>query len=150
VRRLDDILNQFLDRIGRSDGAPYVGMFRSWRQIVGERIADHAEPVDIRGTALVVEADHPGWVQMVMMERGRILSQINARIPQLTITSLHVRVAGDRAAAASAEPATAPPREAAPAPPQSADETEALSRIDDEDLRDSLRRLRETLEPDGK
>ena len=152
MRKVDDLLQQFLDRIGQSDGAPYVGLFRGWREIVGDRIADHTEPVDIRGSALIVEADHPGWVQMVMMSQARILRQLKRRYPQLGITGMHIRVAGDRAAAGAGagggqEEASAAP--VVPPAPPSADETEALERIDDSDLRDGLERLRQSLGEDG-
>ena len=154
MRKVDDLLQQFLDRIGQSDGAPYVGLFRGWREIVGDRIADHTEPVDIRGSALIVEADHPGWVQMVMMSQARILRQLKRRYPQLGITGMHIRVAGDRAAAGAGTGAGGSQEEASaapvvPPPPPSADETEALERIDDSDLRDGLERLRQSLGEDG-
>ena len=154
MRKVDDLLQQFLDRIGQSDGAPYVGLFRGWREIVGDRIADHTEPVDIRGSALIVEADHPGWVQMVMMSQARILRQLKRRYPQLGITGMHIRVAGDRAAAGAGTGAGGGQEEASAAPvvppaPPSADETEALERIDDSDLRDGLERLRQSLGEDG-
>ena len=154
MRKVDDLLQLFLDRIGQSEGAPYVGLFRGWRQIVGDRIADHTEPVDIRGTALVVEADHPGWVQMVLMSQARILRQLNRRYPELTITGLHIRVSDDRAAAAGAAAArqAANPIDLPDTPPKviepSADETQALDRIDDTDLRGSLERLRHSLDGD--
>jgi len=151
MRKIDELLDRFLDRIGQSEGAPYVGMFRGWREIVGDRIADHAEPVDIRSHALVVEADHPGWVQMVMMERQRILSQIGRKFPELSITALHVRVTGDRAQklGEQATPDAQPAEESgeipvAPVKP-SADESEALERIGDDDLRSTLEHLRNTL-----
>jgi hypothetical protein len=141
--------------------------------------------VDIRGTALVVEVDHPGWSQMVILSRERILTELERRFPELTITGLHVRVAGDRAthglasarsaqntnarpgpgknasaggpasagtapgnAAAALGPAKPGARQSAPLPP-SEDEAEALGRIDDDDLRDSLERLRESLDEDA-
>jgi hypothetical protein len=165
LRKAEDILQLFLDRIGRSDGMPYVKLFRSWQSIAGDRIAAHAEPVDIRGTALVVEVDHPGWSQMVLLSRERILRELGRRFPELTITGLHVRVAGERTVnspgdsgsglTANAESANGDSRRSDRAydpPPPSADESESLGRIDDEDLRDSLKRLRESLDtsPDGK
>ncbi len=151
MRKVEELLQLFLDRIGQSDGAQYVGLFRGWREIVGERIAAHAEPVDVRGSALIVEADHPGWVQMVMLSQRRILRQLKQRYPELGITGLHIRVAGDRAAArrdAGAVPNRASPApQAAPLPP-SADEAQALKRIDDSDLRDTLEKLRQSLDED--
>ena len=170
MRKADDLIQRFLDSIGQTqEGSLYVGLFRSWQPIVGERIAAHAQPVDVRGHSLVVEADHPGWVQMVMMQRSRIIGELSRRFPQLEITGLTVRVAdrpgrsraggtGDdrgpgedtgardgRVAAGSAAAASPPPDEPPPTPP-SRDEKEALERIDDEDLRDTLARLREDLD----
>lgn len=154
MRKAEDILQVFLDRIGRSDGKPYVGLFRNWHAIAGERIAAHTEPVDVRGTALVVEADHPGWVQMVLFSRERILRELKRRYPELTITGLHVRVSGAKPApGAPARTTTARPTAGSvpPAPPTpSRDEAEALEQIEDDDLRNSLERLRESLDPDGK
>lgn len=146
MRRIDELLTRFLDRIGQSEGTLYVGMFRSWRRIVGDRIADHAEPVDIRSHALVVEADHPGWVQMVMMERTRIIRRINREFPQLGITGLHVRVTGQRTEKAESAANDTPVPEATENPP-SASDSEALKKIEDGDLRDSLSRLRRSLKP---
>ena len=94
MRKADDLIQRFLDSIGQTEeGSLYVGLFRSWQPIVGERIAAHAQPVDVRGHSLVVEADHPGWVQMVMMQRSRIIGELSRRFPQLEITGLTVRVA---------------------------------------------------------
>ena len=169
MRRADDLIQRFLDSVGQSEGAAYVGMFRSWQPIVGERIAAHAQPVDVRGHSLVVEADHPGWVQMVMMKRQTIIREINRRYPELSITGLTVRVvdqrgaggtipgrtpgvfvhggSGDSASGHGGQAADAVQTEsgAQPAPP-SADEEEALDRIPDDDLRSTLARLREDLD----
>jgi len=184
VRRADDLVQRFLDSIGQSEGSAYVGLFRSWQAIVGERIAAHAQPVDVKGHSLVVEADHPGWVQMVMMRRGRIIDELERRFPQLRITGLAVRVvdrpgaarpgrdrpdetirttrpddvdrpatgSGTRTAATGGWVDEGAPREDDPsdapvAPPApSRDESEALERIDDDDLRDALARLRVDLD----
>lgn len=175
MRKADDLIQRFLDSIGQTEeGSLYVGLFRSWQPIVGERIAAHAQPVDVRGHSLVVEADHPGWVQMVMMQRSRIIGELSRRFPQLEITGLTVRVAdrpgrshaggtghdrgsdddpgarGDHAAVGRPAPAadSSPPDEPPPTPP-SRDEAEALERIDDDDLRDTLARLREDLDEPG-
>lgn len=168
MKKVEDLLQQFLNRIGQSDGAPYVGLFRSWRGIVGDRIADHAEPVDVRGSALIVEADHPGWVQMVMFSREKILRELGRRYPELKITGMQIRVAGERAAgdrlvgdhlaanpgdaaesadiAGSAGTIPAGGREER-APSES--DKEALTRVSDDELRQTLESLRKTLDNDG-
>lgn len=147
MRKADDLLGQFLDAIAQPEGAAYVGLFRGWRRIVGDRIADHAEPVDLRGSALIVEADHPGWVQMIMISQARILRQVQKQFPELSINALHIRVAGDRASAArgGTEDPRSPEPGKPPAPP-SKSEAEALEHIEDDDLRVTLEQLRGALD----
>ena len=149
-RRAAELLQAFLDRIGDTEGPAYVGLFQSWREIAGNRIADHTEPVDVRGTALVVEADHPGWVQMVMMSRRQIIERLATRFPELKINGLHVRLATERTGEEGRRSATSEGLDTnEPSPvqrPVSKDETEALANIADSELRDVLSKLRESLE----
>ncbi|MFW5776058.1 MAG: DUF721 domain-containing protein [Spirochaetota bacterium] len=161
MRKADDLIQRFLDSIGQAEGSAYIGLFKSWEPIVGERIAAHSRPVDVRGHSLVVEADHPGWVQMVMMKRNRIVGELERRFPQLGITGITVRVA-DRpgehpqrdenrrpvarnAPDAAAEEHAVPPGDVPPKP-KAHDEGDALDRIQDDDLRDTLSRLKKDLE----
>ena len=161
ARKAADILSALMDRVGASEGSAYVGLFSSWREIVGDRIADHSEPVDVRGTALVVQADHPGWVQMIMMNRRSIIKKVSSRYPSISITGLHVRVrgtpdhghpGGDVASLrAEKAPVDSDPEQEAPASPEvmrkevPATEAESLSNIVDEELRETLLRLRDSL-----
>lgn len=158
MRRVDELIQRFLDSVGQSEeGSQYVGLFRSWQPIVGERIAAHAQPVDVRGHSLIVEADHPGWVQMVMMKRSQIIREIGRRYPQLSITGLTVRVVDqpgahrDHGSAQSAADDARAERDVPPErqDPPSADEEEALDRIPDDDLRSTLARLRNDLDKPG-
>ncbi len=165
MRRADDLIQRFLDTIGQSEGSVYVSLFRSWEPIVGERIGAHSQPVDVRGRTLSVEADHPGWVQKVMMRRTRIIAELKRRFPELGITGIAVRVVDrpgstpaatgrspsqpdERATHASPDNSDSDERAASapPPPPPSRDEKEALERIEDEDLRDALARLRDDLD----
>lgn len=153
MRKADDLIQNFLDSVGQSEGAHYTKLFQSWKAIVGEHIAAHAQPVDVRATSLYVEADHPGWVQMVMLKRNQILSQLKRRVPQIPITGLSIRVRGDgtrepaESAGMGSDGGSASLPRPAPKPP-SADEKQALERIEDEDLRGALERLRKDLGPE--
>ena len=165
LRKADELVQRFLDSIGQSGGSEYVELFRSWQGVIGEHLAAHSRPVDVRGRHLVIEADHPGWVQLVMLARGRILRELGRRFPDLGLTGIMVRNAaatpadgpgsatpsGASAAAPPAgrgetpglraKPAADPQPEAPPRPP-SRDDLEALERIPDDDLRAALARLR--------
>ena len=146
VRSAEELIRRFLDSIGSGEGEEYVRLFSSWREIVSDRIADHAQPVDLKGRTLVVEADHPGWIQMVMMERTRIVDELQRRFPELNIDGISVRTASMRNQETKRRPSSASDSQEAqqeqPARPPSRDEKEALSRIEDDEMRETLERLR--------
>jgi len=150
MRSAEELIRRFLDGIGAKEGEEYVRLFSTWREIVSDRIADHAQPVDVRGRTLVVEADHPGWIQMVMMERTRIVDELRRRFPELGINGLSVRTAsisapqrtpGQQNTEDTQRRSEDDQYERVIQPP-SQDEEEALSRISDEEMRKTLERLR--------
>ena len=54
-----------VDRVLRHLGAPsrdvVTAVFERWREIVGDRLAAHAEPVAVSDGHLVVRVDDPAW-----------------------------------------------------------------------------------------
>jgi hypothetical protein len=146
LRRADELIEKFLDSIGGANGSVYVDLFKSWRKVAGDRIADHARPIDIKGSSLVVETDHPGWSQMVIMNRSRILTQLSRQFPDLNLTGIIVHLASDLRKNTQQAPAEL--REKTPPPPPrppSASEKEALEKIEDSELRGVLDRLRDEI-----
>lgn len=151
MQRAGDLLDAFLDRIGASD-RQYASFFRNWQRIAGERIAAHAKVSDIKNGTLIIDADHPAWVQMVMLRQRSIIDTVNSSYPDFKITSIRVRVA-------SADPDLESPAtrqdtdqeitqtedDRRISQPEPTDEASALSRIADDELRESLERLRNEL-----
>lgn len=58
-------ISKSLDRVFRSlrgpDRSAVRGVFGEWAQIVGEQVAAHVQPVQLDGSALLVQVDEPGW-----------------------------------------------------------------------------------------
>src|SRR6056297_2782289 len=77
-------------QIDRAD--QYHSFFSSWKQLAGINIAAHTRPRDIRNRVLIIEADHPGWVQLLHMQKRPILKKIRREFPQLDITDLRIVV----------------------------------------------------------
>lgn len=77
-------------QIDRAD--EYHSFFTSWKQLAGINIAAHTHPRDIRGGVLIVEADHPGWVQLLHMQKGTILRKIRREYPQLEVKEIRIVV----------------------------------------------------------
>ena len=66
------------------------------RMPIGERLAGNTRVVDLKNGVLLVETDHPGWIQYLKMYKKFILNGLKMNLPDLNITSLAFRVSGER------------------------------------------------------
>lgn len=77
-RPLGDALAAFVGRRGwrrRMEGAR---VHASWREIAGEELARHSEPVRLHGGVLVVRVDSTVWATQVRALVGPLLRRTNA------------------------------------------------------------------------
>ncbi|MFP4330179.1 MAG: DUF721 domain-containing protein [Alkalispirochaetaceae bacterium] len=156
MKRAGNLLGAFFKGNNIEDSNGYVDFFQSWQQIVGVDLAAHSDAVDIRNGALVVEVDHPGWMQKLHMQRDRILTEVNRRYPNLGIRNLHFLLVepgapasreqreAPRPAAGEPEP-LAPQQQQQEQPERSRTEREALGKIGSERLRERLTSLGEQI-----
>jgi len=63
----------------------------------GENLASHSHIVDLKNGSLLVEADHPGWIQMLQMYKKFILTGLKKLCPELEINSIVFRLKGSTA-----------------------------------------------------
>lgn len=98
MKRLGDLLHEYLKEKGWLEGNPYEPLFVAWASIAGEALAHHTRLVDVQGGVLLVEVDHPGWLQMTQLRKDSLLAAARRTAPLASITGLRVWVgAGDDA-----------------------------------------------------
>jgi predicted nucleic acid-binding Zn ribbon protein len=91
-------LQAALDGVVRELGGPALssaslsGVFGQWREVVGDAIADHADPISIDAGRLVVAVDQPGWATQLRFLEGDLVARIGERVGPGVVTSLEVRV----------------------------------------------------------
>lgn len=95
IRKAADLVGALLspeiaDKVGM-----WSGFFTSWQRAAGDRLAAHSKPVDLRNGIAIVEAEHPGWIQLLQMEQDRILSSIQTSFPELAIKGIAFRLASE-------------------------------------------------------
>ena len=66
------------------------------RMPLGERLAGNTRVVDLKNGVLLVESDHPGWIQYLRIYQKFILTGLKMNLPNLKITNLAFRVAGEK------------------------------------------------------
>ena len=69
---------------------------RDQRMPLGERLAGNTHVIDLKNGVLLVETDHPGWIQYLKTYQKFILNGLKMNLPDLKISSLAFRVAGSK------------------------------------------------------
>ncbi len=119
--RAGDLLKEVLARAGFDAQAPEARIYRVWDDILGRDLSGRARLRDIDRGRLLVEVDHPAWMQLVQMRQRQILRRVARRFPALGITRLHLVVRPAAPPASERRPggagaAAGPPRPPGPDP----------------------------------
>jgi len=88
MKKAQDILNSLIKNYSPTEGETYHSFFRSWAKVAGQDAAAHSKVEDIKGSVVVIQVDHPGWIQMIQMKKKPILKKIQNLYPELGITDL--------------------------------------------------------------
>ena len=92
MRSAGDLLNEVLARAGFDAEAPQARIFQVWDEILGADVTGHAQLRDVDRGRLIIEVDHPAWMQLVQMRQRQILGRVQRRFPQLGVTRLYLLV----------------------------------------------------------
>ncbi|GHU98182.1 hypothetical protein FACS189483_05850 [Spirochaetia bacterium] len=112
MRKAGDLLASFLDGEVLKRAQGYSDLTSSWKAIAGENIAAHSRIIELERSVLMVEADHPGWIQILQTKQKQLLNAVCRRYPDLLIAGISFRLARDPAAFMSEVVGADPLREA--------------------------------------
>jgi hypothetical protein len=163
MKSAGELLSTFMDRDLAEKARVSSGLFRSWRQVAGERLSAHSRIVEFERGTVFVEADHPSWIQLLQMRQEEILLSIKNSWPELQVRGLAFRLANadphtpkpenpGAAAPAAAEPTSESSGERDDKSKENSEENAGagwagrdLASIKDERLRGALERLRKSV-----
>jgi Dna[CI] antecedent, DciA len=132
--RLRDLLGGASARLGVDRPIETGRIWARWGAIVGDGIAEHAEPLSLRGGVLRIRATTPTWAAELAYLVEQIKDAVNAEIGRPLVTEVVVSTGKqDRDRGSSRPPSSAPgkaPEEVSNEPPPS-DAAEALKRAHD-------------------
>lgn len=115
MKKIGDIVAELLrEKLGAEfmqNAQNTADLFSSWTQVLaevcrkpdcGQGSALSAEDIpaeaansrikDLRRGVLLVEADHPGWVQILQTKQADLLAAVQRRCPELDIQSISFRL----------------------------------------------------------
>lgn len=85
MKKAGDLLNIFFDDIQKAQGEQFSDFHKSWERIAGEKIGQNTKINDIVDGNLIIEIDHPGWKQLILLKEKNIIRQINKDFPELKV-----------------------------------------------------------------
>jgi hypothetical protein len=94
IKDVSSLLSAFFDEEKLRRGERYSDFFSSWSALVGAKLAAHSRIVDVDKGLLVIEADHPGWIQLLQIRQSAILEAVAQRFPEFTLRGIVFRTTG--------------------------------------------------------
>ncbi len=128
IRTAAELISALISPKAAEAAGTWARVTGAWPGLAGDRAAAHSRIADMDNHVVTVEADHPGWIQLLQVRQGQLLAEIQARFPALEVKALQFRLARKGGAgpnpagsgpgsAGSPEPEGLPPGEPAPAEP---------------------------------
>jgi len=159
VRKASDLLGSLLSPKVAEKAELWSSFFGFWSRAAGENLAAHSRPVDVRNGIVFIEADHPGWIQLLQIDQDRILETIRRSFPALGISGIAFRMAKDGSVPGTTcrgtEPLVSPGAEREPAGDRAREATmptveQTLQGVADDSFRGILSSLAGTLEAENR
>lgn len=103
----NEMLSNFFSNIEKSQYKEKDDVTGAWKKIItsikkndgsneelGDKLYSHSSLVEIKNEILLIETDHPGFIQLFRIYEKYILNGLKKYVPQLTIKSLSFRLKG--------------------------------------------------------
>jgi hypothetical protein len=96
MKRAGDLLSIFFDEYTGRNARSISKVFTSWAAVAREQripaAVDHTQIVELERNIVLIEADHPGWIQILQTKQQEILESFRRRFPELTINGVSFRL----------------------------------------------------------
>lgn len=87
-----ELIGELINKLIPSEKYDYYRLSAGWGEIVGVGTALNVIPKDIKNQTLILEANHPGWYQEVIMREKDILKKIRGKYSELEIRRIKVYI----------------------------------------------------------
>lgn len=133
---LASVLAGLAHRLGLESKLLEIRLHRRWSEIVGQQIAAHTRPDQIRFKKLYVYVQHSVWLQQLTYLKPNLLDKINAAAGESLVSDLVLRIGDFGPDSSKVEPyASEPAQRVEPPPAVKADAAHHAQAVRDPDLR---------------
>ena len=92
MKTVGDILSSLFDEQFTQKAQGYSKLFASWEDITAKNgiaaVAAHSKIKELEKGILIIEADHPGWKQIIQTKQSKLLNDFRYRFPKLNISGI--------------------------------------------------------------
>jgi hypothetical protein len=97
MKRAGDLLRSFFEEVqfnrdSLTNGRMTANLFTSWaaaaKAVDISVAADHSRVRELEHKVLVIEAEHPGWVQLLQTKQSQLLEYVQRKFPELHIQGI--------------------------------------------------------------
>ena len=92
ARTVADGLERVLRLLDAPGPATVGNLFENWDELVGDEMAEHARPLRLKGTTLVVGVDDAGWATQLRWLSHTLLDKLSGGLGPGVVTDLEVQV----------------------------------------------------------
>ena len=104
-RKVDEIISNIFENISTDKMNDNLNMISSWKSVllsinsrtnknIGNLLVSHTKVIDLKNGVLLIETDHPGYIQTLQMYNSYILKGLKQKVPELEIKTLSFRLKG--------------------------------------------------------
>ena len=98
MRTAGEILSAFLDKDALKNAEQMGKLFSPsvWSELLDScglpQGVSHSRIAELEKTVLLVEADHPGWIQLLQTKQSELLKAVRRRFPEISFTGISFRL----------------------------------------------------------
>jgi len=87
-----DVLKQIISRKRFRGRLGNLLLRKTWKEAVGDFIADNTRPLYIKGEALILAVESSSWANEIQFYKDMILENVNAQFKRKKLTKIRVKV----------------------------------------------------------
>ncbi len=90
MKKASEFIDSLMNSFKLEEHSTSLDLFSTWESMAGADIGAHSTLKEIDGNTLVVEVDHPGWIQIISLRKKEILNKLDTHFAALYIKDISV------------------------------------------------------------
>lgn len=76
-----ELINELISQREWSEGLSEGEIFVKWREVVGDEVAAHCEPVEVKDSKLIIQCDSTAWATQLNLIKNQLLQSVQKIAP---------------------------------------------------------------------